>query len=791
MTNQKYLDILEYPLMLEELSKCAVSEDAKDKALKLYPYDSIYEARRELSLTMGANSLSTGYGYPPIVKTENCSIYLNRASMGGSLSLKELLAIARVLKTMRQTYEYRKEAEGANDLDSLFSCLYVNKDLEKKLSDSIASEDQLDENASPALSEIVKKMRHASLEIRNRLDTMIRSHTYQKYLQEPIVTIRDGRFCVPVKQEYRSEVKGLVHDTSSSGASLFIEPAAVVEMNNEIRILESKKEIEEARIIAALSALCGNVKEEIMRGYSALTELDFSFAKSKLADKMRANPPKLSSEGGTNLKKARHPFIPIDKAVPIDISVGDEYDTLVITGPNTGGKTVAIKTMGLLSLMASSGLMIPASTESKVRVYKKIFADIGDEQSIEQSLSTFSSHMKNIISIVETADDESLVILDELGAGTDPVEGAALAISIIENLRRSGAFVLATTHYPEIKLYALKTEGVQNAGCEFDVASLRPTYRLLTGIPGKSNAFLISEKLGLSQEIIEESKSLIDSGNMRFEDVIGNLEEMRIALEKEKKEAEALRAEALKIRNDAEKEKNQLISELKKQQEREKQSALKAIEDAKSYADLLFEEMEGIKKEKDAENFSRLLNASKAEYNKKMKELEGKADPVRENTSKKKLQRPLQKGDIVFIESLGKEGLVISKPQGDRVQVQAGVIKTTVSINDVTPGEKKKEKKKSEGKATRTGVASSYNKNAMTEVSLLGMDSIEAIMTLDHFIDQAVLMKIPTIRIVHGKGTGVLRAAVAKRLKSHKAIKEFRLGRYGEGEDGVTIATLK
>lgn len=791
MTDQKYLDILEYPIILQELSSCAVSEDAKEKALRLYPYDNIYEAKNELSLTLGANSLSTSYGYPPIEKTENCAVYLNRASMGGSLSLKELLSVERVLKTMRRTYEYRKEAEGENDLDTLFSCLYINKELEKKLSDSIASEDQLDENASPALSEIVKKIRHAQMEVRSRLDSMIRSHTYQKYLQEPIVTIRDGRFCVPVKQEYRSEIKGLVHDTSSSGASLFIEPAAVVEMNNEIRILESKKEIEEARIIAALSALCANVKEEIMRGYDALTHLDFAFAKSKLADKMRANPPILTEKGGTNLKKARHPFISPEKAVPIDISVGNEYDTLVITGPNTGGKTVAIKTMGLLSLMAASGLMIPASTESTVRIYKRIFADIGDEQSIEQSLSTFSSHMKNIISIVQNADEDSLVILDELGAGTDPVEGAALAISIIENLRGAGAFVLATTHYPEIKLYALKTDRVQNAGCEFDVASLRPTYRLLTGIPGKSNAFLISEKLGLPQKIIEESKSLIDSGSMRFEDVIGNLEEMRIHLEKEKKETEALKAEALRIRDDAQREKNQLISELKKQQEREKQSALSAIEEAKSYAELLFEEMEGIKKEKDAENFSRLLNASKAEYSKKMRELEGRADPVRENSSKKKLQRPLQKGDIVFIESLGKEGLVISNPQGDRVQVQAGVIKTTVSINDVTLGEKKKEKKKSEGKVTRTGVASSYTKDAMTEISLLGMDSIEAVMALDHFIDQAVLMKIPTIRIVHGKGTGVLRAAVAKRLKSHKAIKEYRLGRYGEGEDGVTIATLK
>ena len=791
MTDQKYLDILEYPLILEELSSCAVSDEAKEKAMRLYPYDNIYEARRELSMTSSASKLSTSYGYPPIGRTENPAVSLNRANMGGSLSLKELLHIAAVLRTMRKTYEYRKEADvETTDLDPIFGCLYINKDLEKKLFDSIVSEDELDENASPALSEINKKIKGASLEIRSRLDSMIRSRTYQKFLQEPIVTIRDGRFCIPVKQEYRNEVKGLIHDTSASGASLFIEPSSVVEMNNEIRILESKKLIEEARIISALSALCGNSKEDIDRGYSALTELDFSFAKSKLADKMRANPPQLYPDGGTKLKRARHPFIPLERAVPIDIAVGGEYDTLVITGPNTGGKTVAIKTMGLLSLMASSGLFIPASTESRVRIYKKIFADIGDEQSIEQSLSTFSSHMKNIITIVDKADDESLVILDELGAGTDPVEGAALAISIIENLRRSGAFVLATTHYPEIKLYALKTEGVQNAGCEFDVASLRPTYRLLTGIPGKSNAFLISEKLGLPEEIIKASKDLIDTGNMRFEDVLGNLEEMRVSLEKEKEETFKLRQEAEMLRNTAQKEKDQLLNSIKKDHEKEKQSALKAIEDAKNYAERLYEEMEGIKKEKDAENFSRLLNAKKTEFAGKMRDLEGKADPVKQQ-EKKKLERPLVKGDIVFIESLGKEGLVVSAPSGDRVQVQAGLIKTTVHISDLTLGEKKKEKKKPQGKVSRAGVSSAVDRKAMTEVSLRGMDSIEAIMELDKFIDQAVLMKIPTIRIVHGKGTGVLRAAVQKRLKSHKAVKDFRLGRYGEGEDGVTIANLK
>ncbi|MEG2144650.1 MAG: endonuclease MutS2, partial [Oscillospiraceae bacterium] len=439
MTEERYLKTLEFDKILNTLADLTICPDAGDKAYGLTPFSNLNDAQRSLNLTVGANTLSNKYGYPNILKTENCASYLHRAVMGGALSLHELLAVLKILKTMRNLDSYKKQAEGENPLDYLFECLYLNRDLENRLGNSIVSDEELDDNASSELSDIRRKMRNAALKVRSQLDSMIHSQSFQKFLQEPIVTIRDGRFVIPVKAEYKNEVKGLIHDTSASGASLFIEPMSVVTLNNEIRVLENKEKLEEERIIAELSSLVGDFEEEINAGYSAAAELDFCFAKSKLADKMRANIPILTDNGRTVLKKARHPSIPYERAVPIDISVGGEYDTLVITGPNTGGKTVAIKTLGLLSLMAASGLMIPASSQSEAAIYKSVLSDIGDEQSIEQSLSTFSAHMTNIISIVKKAESGTLVLLDELGAGTDPVEGAALAVSIIEELRKKGA----------------------------------------------------------------------------------------------------------------------------------------------------------------------------------------------------------------------------------------------------------------------------------------------------------------------------------------------------------------
>ena len=796
MIAQKHCDTLELPKILQMLGECAGCDDSKALALQVVPAPNYAAAVRLLSFTVAANTLSNKFGYPAVYRMTNCAGALRRAEVGSRLSLRELLDIATILRTMRSLHTWYQQSEDHTALDNLFEVLFVEKSVENRLTGSIISEEELDDNASPLLADLRRKIKSAGLRVRSQLDSMIRSTTYQKYLQEPIVTIRDGRFVIPVKAEYRTEVKGLVHDTSSSGATYFIEPMSVVELNNEIRVLQSKEQQEIDRIILELSAMVGGYAEQIQNGYDAAVELDLYFAKSKLGDRMRANIPNLTDDGEILLKKARHPLIAYEKAVPIDIAVGGDYDALVITGPNTGGKTVAIKTLGLLTLMSMCGLMIPASTDSKVSVFGQVLADIGDEQSIEQSLSTFSSHMVNIISIVESADDSSLVLVDELGAGTDPVEGAALAVSIIETLRKKGAKLAATTHYPEIKIYALETKGVENASCEFDVTSLRPTYRLLTGIPGRSNAFLISERLGLSKGIIERAKQLVSDENTRFEDVVTELEETRQKLEHEQLEAKKLRLEAEEIRKNAALEKANIEKSVEKELERAREQAKRIIEDTRIQAEILFEELDAIKKEKDKEAFAGLLQNARTSYKGSMRELEQLSDPVasrRDSDDGYVLPRPLEKGDIVFVKMLNKEGIVLNKPEGNSVMVQAGLIKTSVPISEVRLGERKKEDKnqKKRGQTSTRGVTSKAMRDVKTELDLRGQDSEQAIMELNSFIDNAVLSGVQTIRIIHGKGTGVLRDAVGRRLKQHKNIASYRLGRYGEGENGVTIAELK
>jgi len=796
MISQKHCDTLELPKILHLLGECTGCDDSKALALQVTPAQSYAAAVRLLSFTVSANTLSNKFGYPAVYRMNNCAGALKRAELGSRLSLRELLDIATILRTMRSLYNWKQQSDEHTALDFLFEALFVEKSVENRLTSSIISEEELDDNASPLLSDLRRKIKSTGLRVRSQLDSMIRSTTYQKYLQEPIVTIRDGRFVIPVKAEYRAEVKGLVHDTSSSGATYFIEPMSVVELNNEIRVLQSKEQQEIDRIILELSAMVGGYAEQIQNGYDAAVELDLYFAKSKLGDRMRANIPNLTENGEILLKKARHPLIAYEKAVPIDIAVGGDYDALVITGPNTGGKTVAIKTLGLLTLMAMCGLMIPASTDSRVSVFGQVLADIGDEQSIEQSLSTFSSHMVNIISIVESADDSSLVLVDELGAGTDPVEGAALAVSIIETLRKKGAKLAATTHYPEIKIYALETKGVENASCEFDVVSLRPTYRLLTGIPGRSNAFLISERLGLSKGIIERAKQLVSDENTRFEDVVTELEETRQKLEREQLEAKKLRLEAEEIRKNAAEQKAKIEKSVEKELERAREQAKRIIEDTRIQAEILFEELDAIKKEKDKEAFSGLLQNARASYKGSMRDLEQLSDPIasrRETDDGYVLPRPLEKGDIVFVKMLNKEGIVLAKPDGNSVMVQAGLIKTSVPISEVRLGERKKEDKnqKKRGQTSTRGVTSKAMRDVKTELDLRGQDSEQAIMELNSFIDNAILSGVQTIRIIHGKGTGVLRDAVGRRLKQHKSVASYRLGRYGEGENGVTIAELK
>ncbi len=796
MISQKHRTTLELPHVLEKLADCTSCDDSKRLALAIEPVCRYETAVRLLNMTVAANTLSNKYGYPVIYRMVNCAGALKRAQLGSRLSLRELLDITLILRSMRSLDSWKQQSkEMQTALDGLFECLFLERSLENRLTSAIVSEEELDDNASALLSDLRRNIRSAGLRVRSQLDNMIRSTTYQKYLQESIVTIRDGRFVIPVKAEYKNDVKGLVHDTSSSGATYFIEPMSVVELNNEIRVLQSKEQQEVDRIIAELSAMVGEHADAISSGYDAAVTLDLYFAKSRLGDRMRANIPMLADSGETVLKKARHPLIDYERAVPIDIAVGKDYDTLVITGPNTGGKTVAIKTLGLLTLMAMCGLMLPASSDSVVSVYEQVLADIGDEQSIEQSLSTFSSHMVNIIAITETANWRSLVLLDELGAGTDPVEGAALAVSIIETLRKKGAKIAATTHYSEIKMYALETDGVENASCEFDVASLRPTYRLLTGIPGRSNAFLISERLGLSSDIIEHAKHYVSAENTRFEDVVTELEATRQQLEQEKLAARKLREEAEQIRRDSLQVRQRLEQSTEKELTRAREQAKRIIEETRLQADILFEELDAIKKEKDKDAFSDLLMRAKQDYRGAMKDLARVSDPVTDKNAANDdyvLPRPLEKGDIVFVRTLNKEGIVLKKPEGQTVLVQAGLIKTSVPISEVMLGGQKKEQKpRGRGSVGTRGVASRATRDIKTELDLRGQDSEQAILELNAFIDSAVMSGVQTVRIIHGKGTGVLRAAVAQRLKNHRNVASFRLGVYGEGENGVTIAEIK
>jgi DNA mismatch repair protein MutS2 len=789
---EKHCETLEFNTILSMLAECAVFEDARSKSLKIRPIYESDSAVKQITLTDETHHLVRQFGFPSVRNMNNCITALHEARLGSSLTLRELLDVLAILKNMRILRIWRKNMEVTNTkLDLWFDRLFLDQEIENKLSSSIVSDEALDDNASSALADIRRKIRQAGLNIRSHLDAIIRSSHNQKMLQETVVSIRDGRFVVPIKAEYKNEFKGYIHDTSSSGATFFIEPMSVVELNNEIKILENKERAEIERIIAELSALVGQVGDRISDGFNAAVDLDVLFAKARFAAKLKATTPILLTTGVTILKQARHPLLPHDKVVPIDLTIGtQESKTLVITGPNTGGKTVALKTLGLLTMMALSGLMIPADPGSSVSVYRKVLSDIGDEQSIEQSLSTFSGHMKNIISIMDEADDMSLVLLDELGAGTDPVEGAALAVSILEHFKERKTIVAATTHYAEVKLYALDTPGVMNAGCEFDVQTLQPTYRLITGIPGKSNAFSISEKLGLDFAVIERAKSRVSTENARFEDIIGEIEATRQQLEREREIAAQYKLEAESISKEIKTERKRLDSQKEKEMEQVQNRARRILEETRILAELIISDLEAVKKEQDARNFSELLARTIKDAKVSLRDLETIANPVSENSVQIKLPRPLVKGDIVFVKSLNKEGIVLKAPQGDTVMVQAGILKTSVPVGDIVLGGKRKTKDNKRGRIEFSG-ESKASRSIVSELNLRGKDSSEALYELDKFLDDAVMSGIKNVRIIHGKGTGVLRSAVSRHLKGHKSVLLFRLGRYGEGEDGVTIVELK
>lgn len=787
----KNFKTLELDLILERLANECSCDDAKELALSLNPVSDLSQVQLLLTQTQDAFSLLARFGAPSFSGLKNVNNPLHRASAGGSLNPKELLDIAYCLRSLRTLYEWHNHCSGVRtSLDFFFDGITVNKYLENRIFTCIISEEEIADKASELLSDIRRKIRSKENSIREKLDSLIHSSHYLPYLQEAIVTQRNGRFVVPVKAESRGNVPGLVHDTSSTGATVFIEPASVVDANNDIKVLQGKERDEIMRILYELSAEAGEFAESVKHSFDSAVMLNLLFAKAHLAYKMKASKPILNNEGIVHIKKARHPLIDVKKVVPIDISLGEGYDTLVITGPNTGGKTVSLKTLGLFTAMTMCGLLIPAADRSRISVFDRILVDIGDEQSIAQSLSTFSAHMVNIIDIMKKADSKSLVLIDELGAGTDPVEGAALAVSVIEDLRSKGAVIAATTHYAELKAYALNTPGVTNGCCEFDVETLRPTYRLLIGVPGRSNAFAISEHLGMDKAVVDHAKSIVNSENRDFEAVLEKLETSRKELEEERKIAEEMTERAKKIEEKAQSEKDKIETLKKREMDRAKREAQKLIDAAKRKSSEFLLELEKLKKEQNDTNATEIARKTRRAVRSQMGEMDELINPTElaDNWDYDyKLPREPKPGDRVIIKGIG-EGEVVET--GDRLLVKSGLLKTRVKLSDVMLLDKPKEKPK----AARHNVyrtSSRADADVKTEIDLRGETVDEALGELGLFIDKCVLNNIEEIRIIHGKGTGALRKAVTDYLRSHPNISEYRLGKYGEGENGVTIAKVK
>ena len=679
---------------------------------------------------------------------------------------------------------------GKSCIDHLFAALHANRFLEEKITGSIVGEDEISDSASSELANIRRKIRAASARVRDCLQKIISSPSYAKVLQEPIITMRSDRFVVPVKAECKGAIPGLVHDISASGATLFIEPMAAVKANNELRELAAKEKTEIERILAELSADCAAHAEDIASDYSYLITLDGIFARAKLSYKLNGIEPELR-EKGVVLRRARHPLLPKDKAVPISLELGEDFDTLIITGPNTGGKTVTLKTIGLLNVMAQCGLHIPADDGSGVPVYRHVLADIGDEQSIEQNLSTFSAHMTNIVHILGECDADSLLLFDELGAGTDPTEGAALAIAVIEHARKMGANVAATTHYAELKVYATNENGIQNASCEFDVETLSPTYKLLVGVPGKSNAFAISERLGLSKEIIDDAKARIGVQNASFEATIEKLEQTRALLERDRAETAKKLREAEESAKKAAFLRAELSVRLEKADEKAKRDAERIIAEARQTAENTFAELDEMRRKMNDDEQTQEINHARSELRRKLNESQGKlkAKAPEQPKEEKKSARDVRAGDTVEIKSMGVKAEVIDVNPDGTLNLRAGIMNVKLKPDDVylIEGHAAKQKKQSVTLAGSTAPRAAVS----PEIDLRGMESIEAVNAAEQYIDSAVMGKLKTVTIIHGKGTGALRAAVQQMLKRNKAVKSYRLGRFGEGESGVTIVELK
>ncbi len=788
---EKSLNTLELPIVLEMLAAEAVTEGGKEACLALRPSGDKLEVKTRLCETSAAKEMMVVRGSPSLSGIKDIRPSLSRADLGGSLNTTELLNIARVLQCARLVKGYVSDDKvGKTSIDHLFAALHANRFLEEKISSSIVGEDEIADSASSELANIRRKIRAAGARVRECLQKIISSPSYAKVLQEPIITMRSDRFVVPVKAECKGAIQGLVHDISASGATLFIEPMAAVKANNELRELAAKEKAEIERILAELSAECAAHAEDIASDYSYLVMLDTIFAKAKLSYKLNAMEPELRDKG-IILRRARHPLLPKDKAVPISLELGEDFDTLIITGPNTGGKTVTLKTIGLLNLMAQCGLHIPADDGSGVPVYRHILADIGDEQSIEQNLSTFSAHMTNIVHILDECDDDSLLLFDELGAGTDPTEGAALAIAVIEHARRLGANVAATTHYAELKVYATTEEGIQNASCEFDVETLSPTYRLLVGIPGKSNAFAISERLGLGKDIIDDAKARIGVQNASFEATIEKLEKTRLMLERDRAQAAQKLREAEESAKKAAFLRAELSVRLEKADEKARREAERIIAEARETAESTFAELDDMRRQLNEEQQAQEINEARSELRRKLNEKQNKvkAKAQEKPAEDKKSARDVRAGDTVEIKSMGIKAEVIEVNPDGTLNLKAGIMTVKAKPDEVylIEGHAAKQKKQS---VTLAG-SSVPRASVSPEIDLRGMESIEAVNAAEQYIDSAVMGKLKTVTIIHGKGTGALRAAVQQMLRRNKAVKSFRLGRFGEGESGVTIVELK
>lgn len=789
----KYYKKLELDKILELLADETVSDYARQKALKLSPLREFDDIKNELRKTDDAFTLSAKFGTPRFRKVPEISDALKRASAGSMLSFKELMDTAAVLRETQMLCDWFSQCENTDcSLSEYFRGLTPIKVLEKRISDSILSEEEMADTASAELASIRKRITRQGQQIREQLDGMLKNKTQRGYLQDAVVTMRDGRYVVPVKSEHKNDVPGLVHDTSATGQTFFIEPMSVVEANNEIRILKNREQAEIERITREISEEIGINAEAVSENFRLSQILELYFAKANLGAKMKAVTPEIVDKPKVILNRARHPLLDRDTAVPISVEIGEKYGCLIITGPNTGGKTVSIKTVGLLSLMAACGLMIPAGDGSVIGVFDRIFVDIGDEQSIEQSLSTFSSHMTNVVGIINNATENSLVLIDELGSGTDPVEGAALAVSILTELNDRGSKVLATTHYQEVKMFALDTNGVENASCEFDVETLKPTYRLIVGVPGKSNAFAISQRLGMPNNVINRAENLVTSENKRFEEVIDKLEQSR-------RELEELRASMeLSERNAkmTESELKQKLSELEAQKEKElenaRQRALSIVEQTRAQSNILLNELEELKKIKDKEALRKGISDAKSRANSALNKMQDEANPVIERREEKYIPpRPFKQGDTVKLFDTNREGTLITVPNINGVcYVQTGSMKVKTNANNLRLIEKKPVQAQPAGKVKKVASSNMTRRGGM-ELDIRGRMGDEGVIEVERFIAGALMSGLSQIVIIHGKGTGALRAAVHTALRRNPAVKSFRIGEYGEGEAGVTVVELK